>query len=380
MRKFFIVLLISIAAACCMAALSACASEEHVWSEEWKHNTVMHWHECTNAGCNERSAQASHDGFWELTDRIVHETCLERGWGVYTCTVCGQTKEDIIPDDGGHHFDGATWHITPEKHWRYCTGWGCNVVEESTHADDDTTVQKTIKTSIRMYDDTVIGFYCPDCNYLFHTEAIHSKYMPASFDVILTAQSSSYPFIPAKGELEEGVDAEYSFLQNQKCDFVFLNVKNDKGEALSLTTNYQHNELRHEDITGLVGQNPDQKAGFIVRCNGTEISNSWGVQSSKLNTGIKCDSISDGHGSSYYVKTLKMVSLGDYVVTFGYYAIDTELSENFLYTVKFHVLDQFDYNNAKKDSGLKSAAPSAICLAQNLDGVDLYLPVEKHEW
>lgn len=374
MRKFLIALLISIAAACCIGALSACAKEKHVWSEEWKHNNAMHWHECINSGCNERSDEASHEGFWELTERIVHETCLERGWGVYTCSVCGQTKEDIIPDDGGHHFDGAAWYSDGERHWRYCTGWGCNEVEEATHADDDTTVQKIVKSSVSSIADTTIGFFCPVCNYLFHTEIVHSSSMPASFNVVLAAKNSNYPLIPAKGEIEEGFNAEYSVPVGQRYSFAFTSVKNDKGQPLSPQINYNHNELSHR--TTLISQTPLAKSGFIVWCDGVEISNSFGGKASEP---IQCVQLDDGVGSWYYDKVLTTTKTGDYVIAFTYYAMESELSGQFMFKVKFHVLDEFDYANAKSGAA-SSAAPSALCIARNLDGVDEYLPVEKHEW
>ena len=35
-------------------------THEHVWAEEWSHNSLTHWHACTVNGCTEKGAEAEH--------------------------------------------------------------------------------------------------------------------------------------------------------------------------------------------------------------------------------------------------------------------------------------------------------------------------------
>ena len=51
-----------------------------------------------------RAITATGEHVWELTTTITPATCAVNGGGEYTCSVCGNTKTDIIPKTDSHDF------------------------------------------------------------------------------------------------------------------------------------------------------------------------------------------------------------------------------------------------------------------------------------
>ncbi len=70
--------------------------EEHVFdTENWTSNKNTHWHACTNANCQERGDEASHD--YDGGVETKPATAEEAGIMLYTCQTCGYEKEEEIP-------------------------------------------------------------------------------------------------------------------------------------------------------------------------------------------------------------------------------------------------------------------------------------------
>ena len=65
----------------------------HKYKEEWVKGTNTHYHECER--CHERNDEESHT--WDNGVVTKEATTKEEGKKTYTCSICGETKEEIIP-------------------------------------------------------------------------------------------------------------------------------------------------------------------------------------------------------------------------------------------------------------------------------------------
>ena len=54
---------------------------------------------------------------WELTS-TKPSTCTEDGEKLYTCSICGETKTEVI--SAAHTFDETVWHHDDVAHWHKC--------------------------------------------------------------------------------------------------------------------------------------------------------------------------------------------------------------------------------------------------------------------
>ncbi len=79
------------------------ATGNHTWSEDYKEHDGGHARYCTFGECDAWDTVESHDAYWKLTETTKAPTCIHDGEGVYTCTLCGATKTDVIPFDGKSH-------------------------------------------------------------------------------------------------------------------------------------------------------------------------------------------------------------------------------------------------------------------------------------
>lgn len=57
-----------------------------------------------------RAIPATGNHTWEFT-KTVAPTCTEKGYDLYTCSVCKQTKQENHVDPTGHHTDGKKWTV-----------------------------------------------------------------------------------------------------------------------------------------------------------------------------------------------------------------------------------------------------------------------------
>ena len=133
----------------------------HKPEEEWKHDSSGHWHECT---CGIKTDIAAHDYVIKIT---VEPTNTSTGTRVYTCTVCGYSYNEKIPELGHTHTIGSEWYSNENTHWHICTACGEHFYASS-HNDDNVadTVKPTAATAgIRTYS-------CSVCGYTVRTESI----------------------------------------------------------------------------------------------------------------------------------------------------------------------------------------------------------------
>ena len=109
---------------------------DHIWSSAWTSDADAHWHECTyqwskcditeNAKKNGYGAHTFDEG--KVTKAA---TCKEAGEKVYTCTVCGYEKTEVLPKTNDHKY---TWKVVskatvfaPEKQQGTCSVCGAVV-------------------------------------------------------------------------------------------------------------------------------------------------------------------------------------------------------------------------------------------------------------
>ena len=69
---------------------------------------------------------------WELTSTKPH-TCTEDGEELYTCSICGETKTEVIPAD--HTFDETVWDHDEFAHWHTCKFCDATCCEEGHDMD-----------------------------------------------------------------------------------------------------------------------------------------------------------------------------------------------------------------------------------------------------
>lgn len=79
-----------------LAVLSACG-HAHTYSEDYQADAIHHWHTCTEQDCLEKADVSAHT-YDEGTVR-VEPSLQAHGEIVYTCTVCGHEKSEIVISD-----------------------------------------------------------------------------------------------------------------------------------------------------------------------------------------------------------------------------------------------------------------------------------------
>ena len=75
---------------------------EHSWSSNWISDPDYHWHKCS--GCSEIKDKAAHS--WDQGTVTKEAGAYATGTKKFTCTVCGQTKTEVIPATGGGETEG----------------------------------------------------------------------------------------------------------------------------------------------------------------------------------------------------------------------------------------------------------------------------------
>lgn len=100
MKRKLIMLAISLLTFVLLFAFVGCEEPEqpdnkhiHSFSQEWTYDAENHWHECT-AQDGGKSEIAPHN--WDNGKVATEATETTEGTMVYTCTVCGQTRQEIL--------------------------------------------------------------------------------------------------------------------------------------------------------------------------------------------------------------------------------------------------------------------------------------------
>ncbi len=69
----------------------------HNYSSKWTNNGDKHWHECN---CGAKSDEAAHK--WNSGVITKQPTCAANGEKTFSCTVCGKTKTESVPNNSNH--------------------------------------------------------------------------------------------------------------------------------------------------------------------------------------------------------------------------------------------------------------------------------------
>ncbi len=121
---------------------------EHIYTDEWKYNSKMHWKECADSECNATTDLAEHS--WGEGKVEKEATELEAGIRVYTCE-CGATKEEVIEKlEHTNHVYENMYGYDEEYHWKKCTFEGCDeqsdTLEEHSWDEGNVLVEPTQTT------------------------------------------------------------------------------------------------------------------------------------------------------------------------------------------------------------------------------------------
>ena len=109
---------------------------------EWKKDATDHWLECE---CGETSEKAAHT--WDEGEVTVEPTEEAEGKKVYTCSVCGQTKEEVVDKLQHVHNYGATWESDETNHWHECSCSAMDALAAHTWDEGEVTLEPTEETT-----------------------------------------------------------------------------------------------------------------------------------------------------------------------------------------------------------------------------------------
>ena len=130
---------------------------EHTYSTEWSKDEEKHWHDSTCGHNLHVKDKALHT--WGVGVVTLEPTLNSDGKKVYTCSVCGQTKEEIIASLPHDHTFETDWSSDKDFHW-YASD--CNhddvVKDKAEHTWDEgviTTVATCAVDGIKTYTCSV---------------------------------------------------------------------------------------------------------------------------------------------------------------------------------------------------------------------------------
>ena len=169
-RVFLVVLsmVLLIASMAVLFSLASCTQEtphEHTFSEEWSKDETYHWHAATCEHTEEYSDKAEHT--WDEGKITNPGSCTEPGTMLFTCTVCGATKTESVPELGHSWDEGevttpATCTEAGTKLYT-CTACGATKTESvpelghSWNEGEITTDPEFLKDGVKTYTCSLCG-------------------------------------------------------------------------------------------------------------------------------------------------------------------------------------------------------------------------------
>ncbi len=163
MKRISIVLLSILAFVCLFVA---CKNEpepvhEHEFAVGWATDEDSHWHKA-KCGHDIVEDKAAHE--FDAGVETVHPSETQDGMIVYTCTICGYKKDEVLP--AGHYHKYTDW--TPSSdgsyHWRATTCETHEVLrEEAPHYPNFDTITELEQLSEE--GDTQFETTCVNCGY-----------------------------------------------------------------------------------------------------------------------------------------------------------------------------------------------------------------------
>ena len=115
--------------ACGATKTEVIAQLGHDFAEEWTGDGDYHWHKCSR--CDATNERAEHQ--WTETGRTP-ATATENGKVTYECSVCKDTKEEVLYYDP--HVAAEEWSHDENYHWHACTAHE-NCAEQMGKAEHD---------------------------------------------------------------------------------------------------------------------------------------------------------------------------------------------------------------------------------------------------
>ena len=128
----------------------------HTYYNIWSSDKYEHWHEDT-CGHNTKSDIAMHT--WDSGRVSMAATESQSGIMTYTCSVCGMTKNELIPKLSHVHTYASVWTWDDNYHW-YAANCGHNVTKDkSVHTWDSGTVTKQATSA----NSGILTYTCTVC-------------------------------------------------------------------------------------------------------------------------------------------------------------------------------------------------------------------------
>ena len=97
MKRIISVLLVMVLCFSLVGMLAACGDDqghEHSYQTEWSKDATHHWHACEGEDCTDVADKAEHT--WNEGEITTPATADAEGVKTFTCTVCGQTKNEAV--------------------------------------------------------------------------------------------------------------------------------------------------------------------------------------------------------------------------------------------------------------------------------------------
>ena len=95
-------------------------SSQSPWKSEWSYDEDYHWHENEDPSVKFVKDKAPH--VWNEGEETVAPTEHSTGLKVYTCEICGATKEEVIDKLEHTHVISETYSHDEHNHWKTCEG------------------------------------------------------------------------------------------------------------------------------------------------------------------------------------------------------------------------------------------------------------------
>ncbi len=140
----------------------------HSYSSAWSHDADTHWHACLDTGYSALKADESAHT-WNAGVITVEPTETESGLKVYTCTVCGETKDEILPKTS--HNYSSTWTNDTTHHWHACTDANCDA--KDAYAEHEFNAGEYHEATYAL--DAYTLYTCTVCGYSYSESVANSR-------------------------------------------------------------------------------------------------------------------------------------------------------------------------------------------------------------
>jgi len=134
-------------------------NHEHTYKTEWTYDDTYHWHACEGEDCTDVSDKAEHT--WNDGEITTEATAEADGVKTFTCTVCGNTKTEVVKyvaqdvDKSGYSIFNEEDHYCIVKHNQI--GLPVEVYSESAFSGERDYGDRDLEWSIEYTSDNLIS-------------------------------------------------------------------------------------------------------------------------------------------------------------------------------------------------------------------------------